>query len=146
VRITDFAFEAFAVAEKKTLKDGTKCPLKIGIHSGEVVSGVVGETKPQFSLIGETVNKASRVCSKCPFKKILVSKETYKYLLQYSNNFGYTVMEVEMKGIGKEKVYTVNRKQRNTDYKKLKVRKKPAKGKPGKTSTLADLAQEGNET
>jgi hypothetical protein len=55
-------------------------------------------------------------------------------------------MEVEMKGIGKEKVYTVNRKQRNTDYKKLKVRKKPAKGKPGKTSTLADLAQEGNET
>lgn len=92
MRVTDFAFEAFAVAEKKILKDGTKCPLKIGIHSGEVVSGVVGETKPQFSLIGETVNKASRVCSKCPFKKILVSKETYKYLLQYSNNFGYTVM------------------------------------------------------
>ena len=63
------------------------------------------------------------MCLKCPFKKILVSKETYKYLLQYSNNFGYTVMEVEMKGIGLEKVYTVNRKIRVVDYKKKQVRK-----------------------
>ena len=38
--------------------------LKIGIHSGEVISGVVGENKPQFSLIGDTINKTSRVCSK----------------------------------------------------------------------------------
>jgi class 3 adenylate cyclase len=80
VRVTDFAFEALAVAAKKIMKDGTKAAVKIGIHSGEVVSGVVGETKPQFSLIGETVNKTSRVCSKCPSHKILVSKETHHHL------------------------------------------------------------------
>ncbi len=39
--------------------------VKIGIHSGKVISGVVGENKPQFSLVGDTVNKTSRVCSKC---------------------------------------------------------------------------------
>jgi len=50
--------------------------VKIGVHTGDVISGVVGETKPQFSLIGDTVNKSSRVCSKCPQNKILISKET----------------------------------------------------------------------
>ena len=119
------------MAEKKILKNGKKCGLKIGIHSGEVVSGVVGETKPQFSLIGETVNKASRVCSKCPYRKILVSKETCKYLQQYSNNFGYNVMEVQMKGIGTEKVYTVNRKERNLAFKKRQARGKQLNFKNG---------------
>jgi hypothetical protein len=46
VRVTDFSFEALAVTEKKILKDGSRAAVKIGIHSGEVVSGVVGETKP----------------------------------------------------------------------------------------------------
>ena len=51
--------------------------VKIGIHTGKVISGVVGENKPQFSLIGDTVNKAARVCSKCDSKKICVSRETH---------------------------------------------------------------------
>jgi len=94
--------------------------LKIGIHTGEVISGVVGETKPQFSLIGETVNKTSRVCSKCPPKQVLVSKETHHYLQQYSNNFMYTKIEAEMKGIGKEKLFIVAPKRRN-DIRKSKL-------------------------
>ena len=117
MRCADFAQEAIAVADKKPLKNGQKCQLKIGIHTGEVISGVVGETKPQFSLIGETVNKTSRVCSKCPPKQILVSKETVHYLQQYSNNFMYTSIEAEMKGIGKEKLYIVAPKRR-TDIRK----------------------------
>lgn len=43
-----------------TLKTGQKMRVKIGIHTGDVISGVVGETKPQFSLIGDTVNKSDR--------------------------------------------------------------------------------------
>ncbi len=46
MRVTDFSFEALAVTEKKILKDGTRAAVKIGIHSGDVVSGVVGEFKP----------------------------------------------------------------------------------------------------
>lgn len=112
VRVTDFAFEARAVAEKKPLKNGNKCGLKIGIHTGDVISGVVGETKPQFSLIGETVNKTARVCSKCPEKQILTSKETHAYLEKFSNNFGYRQIQEQMKGIGLEKLYVVKKKDR----------------------------------
>lgn len=103
----DYAFEMLGVANSIKLKTGQKLKVKIGIHSGEVVAGVVGETKPQFSLIGDTVNKTSRVCSKCPAKSILISKETHKQLEMYSNNFQFDGMEVFMKGIGDEIVYKV---------------------------------------
>lgn len=110
VRVTDYAFEMLSVANSIKLKTGHKLKVKIGIHTGDVVTGVVGETKPQFSLIGDTVNKTSRVCSKCPAKSILISKETHKQLEIYSNNFVYDSFEVFMKGIGTEKVYKVLKK------------------------------------
>lgn len=37
--------------------------IKIGIHAGPVIIGVIGYHKPQFSLIGDTVNTTSRHCS-----------------------------------------------------------------------------------
>ena len=37
--------------------------LKIGINKGEVMAGVIGNPKPQFSLIGDTVNTTSRICA-----------------------------------------------------------------------------------
>ena len=107
VRVMDMALEMLSVASTIKLRTGQQLKLKIGIHTGEVVTGVVGETKPQFSLIGDTVNKTSRVCSKCPSKNVLVSKETYKQLELYSNNFHFESMEVFMKGIGTEKAYKV---------------------------------------
>lgn len=63
VRVTDFAMEVSNFVKTMYLKNGKHLEVKIGIHTGTVISGVVGETKPQFSLIGDTVNKTSRVCS-----------------------------------------------------------------------------------
>ncbi len=42
----DYAFEMLGVANSIKLKSGSKLKVKIGIHTGEVVKGVVGETKP----------------------------------------------------------------------------------------------------
>lgn len=44
-------------------KKNKKIKIKIGIHSGNVVIGVIGYHKPQFSLIGDAVNTTSRHCS-----------------------------------------------------------------------------------
>jgi hypothetical protein len=46
VRVVDYAFEMLGVANSIKLKTGGKLKVKIGIHTGDVVTGVVGETKP----------------------------------------------------------------------------------------------------
>ena len=101
VRVVDFACIVQNYVDSISLKNGDKLSVKIGIHTGQVISGVVGETKPQFSLIGDTVNKSSRVCSVCPKNKICISNEGLKALERNSNNFMFTPMEVTMKGITK---------------------------------------------
>ena len=56
----------------------TKCiRLKIGIHYGIVIAGVIGDHKPQFSLIGDTVNTTSRVCSTGEDGEINISEEAF---------------------------------------------------------------------
>lgn len=63
VRVTDFGMDVVSYAKSIFVKSGNHLEVKVGIHTGQVISGVVGDTKPQFSLIGDTVNKTSRVCS-----------------------------------------------------------------------------------
>jgi len=46
VRVTDYTMEMLNVAKTIYLKDGTTVEVKIGVHTGKVLSGVVGDTKP----------------------------------------------------------------------------------------------------
>ncbi|MDG5814289.1 adenylate/guanylate cyclase domain-containing protein [Chitinispirillales bacterium ANBcel5] len=54
--------------------------LRIGIHSGPVVGGVIGQSKFTFDLWGDTVNLASRLETYGVPGKIQVSKETYELI------------------------------------------------------------------
>lgn len=46
VRVIEFACKVQAFMQSINLKDGRKGSISIGIHSGEVMCGIVGDTKP----------------------------------------------------------------------------------------------------
>ncbi|MEL6972284.1 MAG: adenylate/guanylate cyclase domain-containing protein, partial [Bacteroidota bacterium] len=54
-----------------------KWKMRIGIHSGEVIAGVVGKHKFTYDLWGHTVNIASRLESAGQAGKINISDQTY---------------------------------------------------------------------
>ena len=108
VRVTDFGMDVVNYAKSIFVKSGRHLEVKVGIHTGPVISGVVGDTKPQFSLIGDTVNKTSRVCSLATPQMCTISKETHHYLELYTNNLNYVQTYVMMKGIGREPIFGVS--------------------------------------
>jgi class 3 adenylate cyclase len=60
VRTVTMAMEMMKFIDDYTYKAGKKLRIKIGVHYGPCIFGVLGYHKPQFSLIGDTVNTTSR--------------------------------------------------------------------------------------
>ncbi|CAG9762829.1 unnamed protein product [Ceutorhynchus assimilis] len=65
--------------------DGEPVKITIGIHTGEVVTGVIGQRMPRFCLYGNTVNLTSRTETTGEAGKINVSEDAYRVLLEEDN-------------------------------------------------------------
>lgn len=57
--------------------------LRLGIHTGKVVAGVIGKKKFAYDIWGDTVNTASRMESAGEIGKVNISGDTYQHIEEY---------------------------------------------------------------
>lgn len=105
-RCTKAALRMLSYLEERNRRSAFKWQLRVGLHSGTVVSGVVGRRKYAFDIWGDTVNIASRMESSGEVGRVNVSAYTYD-LIQKDYECEYRG-KVEAKGKGEIDMYFVN--------------------------------------
>ncbi len=109
LKMVQAAFEIGQIMdETKKIAEENIMPydIRIGIHTGPVVAGVVGTTKFAYDIWGDTVNVASRMESSSEPGKINISEKTY-LLIKDSFDCSYRG-ELEVKNKGMMKMYYIN--------------------------------------
>jgi class 3 adenylate cyclase/ketosteroid isomerase-like protein len=104
IDVVRFAIDVrdFISARKKVLGNRS-LQIRIGIHSGEVIAGIVGIKKFAYDIWGDTVNTAARMQQNCQAGKINISESTYELV---KDKFKCTYRgEIEAKNKGKMKMY-----------------------------------------
>lgn len=80
-RVLRFGLAAMAAVSRMRMPhDGTPVRIRVGIHSGPCVSGLVGTKLPKFAIFGDTINTASRMESTAPPGRIQVSNDTMQLI------------------------------------------------------------------
>ncbi len=74
-RTVDFALEMLSFVRRFSYEKDLQIDLRLGIHSGDVVAGVIGKNKLLYDIWGDTVNIANRLKSACPPGAIFVSQD-----------------------------------------------------------------------
>jgi len=125
-RVINASFDMMQEAEASNLK------LKIGVHRGRIIAGVIGFHKPQFSLIGDTVNTTSRLCSTGEDGMITISANAFQavkftefffemrevVVLKKKNHFFFLqLLLIKAKGLGKIPTYQVSKVSKKTLFK-----------------------------
>jgi len=81
-RLLNLALDMEDFVTRVTYGTGIPLKLRIGLHYGRVIAGVIGYHKPQFSLIGDAVNTTSRVCTVENPGQIRMSEEAFNQMMK----------------------------------------------------------------
>ena len=96
--IADLALEMIAETSHMLGPDGEPLQIRIGIHTGPLIAGVIGESRFGYDIWGNTVNTASRMESHGVPGRIQVSEAVYRRL---KDKFALEPQgQIEIKGKG----------------------------------------------
>eukprot|EP00003_Mantamonas_plastica_P025701 TRINITY_DN5099_c1_g1_i1.p1 TRINITY_DN5099_c1_g1~~TRINITY_DN5099_c1_g1_i1.p1 ORF type:complete len:700 (-),score=183.88 TRINITY_DN5099_c1_g1_i1:1876-3735(-) len=100
------ALQLFLAVDEFNKITGNNVELRIGLHSGPVVGGVIGRETLAFDLWGDTVNIAARMMQHGITGKVQVSPDTHAYI---KDEFSFEQREpMKIKGKGLMTLYTTD--------------------------------------
>ena len=101
----EFAIAVVRTARALAAEMNLPLGVRVGIHVGPVVAGVIGAKRPAFDCWGQSVNLASRLESAAAPGTILVSEQAWHMLRDTYP--AMTPEAVELKGIGRARAYSM---------------------------------------
>jgi hypothetical protein len=119
-RIAEFAVEVAATADNIFIDEDDpsagRVHIRVGFHSGQVVSNVIGSLNPRYGLFGDTMNTASRMESLSVSGKIQCSEVSAILLIEQAPEFPLRRRgKVAVKGKGHMTTYWVGSSMPNED-------------------------------
>lgn len=95
--------------EKHATQNLAAFDMRVGIHTGPVVAGIVGVKKFQYDIWGDTVNTASRMESAGKAGNVNISQATYE-ILKDDQQFTFESRgKIEVKGKGEMEMWFVSK-------------------------------------
>jgi class 3 adenylate cyclase len=98
IAIGHMARDMLAGIETYGKRSGSELTIRVGIHTGAVVAGVIGQKKFIYDLWGDTVNTASRMESHGLPGRIHVTESTYQVLKAHFQFQARGPIEIKGKG------------------------------------------------